>query len=76
VLSVEVWEWGVAMKRRHREKSVGRKPMNVFEAMLEQWRRGDELTWGELFAAWLRLPVAPKSRETVRRVIRRVEWIH
>jgi len=52
-----------------------RRPANAFEALLEKWQRGDEVSWGDLFAAWLKLPTAPKSRETVRKVIRRVEWI-
>jgi len=52
-----------------------RAPRNRFEIMLERWQRGDDITWGELFTAWLQTPVAPRSRETVRRVIRKVEWI-
>jgi len=52
-----------------------RKPGNAFETTLEEWQRGDDITWGELFAAWLKTPVAPASPDTVRRVIRKVEWI-
>ncbi|MGH2593279.1 MAG: hypothetical protein ACRDGG_07180 [Anaerolineae bacterium] len=57
------------------EASDGRKQGSPFEVMLEKWRRGEEVSWGELFAAWVKTPVAPRSRETVRKVIRRVEWI-
>ena len=54
---------------------VGRRPVTLFDAMLERWQRGDEMSWGDLFAAWLKLPAAPQSREIVSKVIRKVEWI-
>jgi len=63
------------MRKRVRRAGAQRRALNRFEAMLQQWQRGDDVSWGELFAAWLKTPVAPKSRETVRRVIRKVEWI-
>ena len=53
---------------------MARKPADTFGAVLEKWRRGDDITWGELFAAWLKTPTAPASPDTVRRVIRKVEW--
>jgi len=52
-----------------------RRPGHAFETMLDKWRCGDDITWGELFAAWLKMPMAPASPDTVRRVIRKVEWI-
>jgi hypothetical protein len=52
-----------------------RKPSNAFEAMLKKWQRGDEMSWGDLFAAWLQVPTAPRSRDMVRRLIRRIKWI-
>jgi hypothetical protein len=55
--------------------AMARKPGNAFEIALEKWRRGEDISWGELFAAWLKTPMAPASSDTVRRVIRKVEWI-
>jgi hypothetical protein len=65
------------MKKKNRapKLSIWRTPRNVFEVMLERWRRGENVSWGDLFASWVKLPAAPRSRETVRRVIRKVEWI-
>lgn len=55
--------------------SIWRTPRNVFEVMLERWRRGEDVSWGELFASWVKMPAAPRSRDTVRRVIDKVQWI-
>jgi len=57
------------------EASEGRQQGQPFEVMLEKWQRGEEVSWGDLFASWVKTPVAPRSRETVRKVIRRVEWM-
>jgi len=48
----------------------------AFEAMLERWQRDERVSWGDLFASWVKVKVAPRSPETVRRVIRKVQWIH
>ena len=58
-----------------RRRAKRRKPANAFEVILKQWQRGDDVSWGELFAAWLQVPTAPRSRDMVRRLIRRIEWI-
>ena len=65
----------VSATRDGRIRLQARQPADDFETVLERWRCGDELTWGELFAAWLKTPTAPASPDTVRRVIRKVEWI-
>jgi len=65
----------VSATRDGRIRLQARQPADAFETVLERWRCGDELTWGELFAAWLKTPTAPASPDTVRRVIRKVEWI-
>jgi hypothetical protein len=62
------WVLGLRAKRGHRR-------VESFDAALDRWQRGDSLTWGELFAAWLKIPAAPKSRDVIRKVIRKVEWI-
>lgn len=61
--------------RNRRTRVTRRKPSNAFEAMLKKWQRGDEMSWGDLFAAWLQVPTAPRSRDMVRRLIRRIKWI-
>ena len=63
------------MTRRPAPDSGSLGPANAFETTLDEWRRGDDITWGELFAAWLKTPMAPASPDTVWRVIRKVEWI-
>lgn len=51
------------------------KSVRAFEAMLERWRRGEAMSWGDLFAGWVSVPVAPRSRETVQKVIQKVKWL-
>ena len=52
-----------------------RRPRNHFEVLLHRWRLGDDVKWGDLFAAWMMLPLAPRSPDVVRKVIQKVEWI-
>ncbi len=69
--------WGIRVKRMadaHTARKE-REPGNAFEALLEKWQRGDEVSWGELFAAWLKTPLAPRTPDVVWKVIRKVEWI-
>ncbi len=56
-----------------RRAGNGRKPGNAFEVLLEKWRNGEDVAWGDLFAAWVKAPLAPRSTEVVLRVIRRLE---
>lgn len=69
--------WRVRVKRMAGAHPVRnrRKPGNAFEVLLEKWQQGDEVSWGELFAAWLKTPLAPRTPDMVRKVIRKVEWI-
>ena len=62
-------------RRDRRTRQFARRPANAFEVMLEKWQQGEDISWGQLFAAWLKTPTAPRSPEIVRRVIRKVEWI-
>jgi hypothetical protein len=63
------------------KQSDKRAPKNAhdagsdFDVLLEKWRRGEDVAWSELFAAWVKAPAAPVSGDVVRRVIRKVEWI-
>jgi len=50
-----------------------RRPRNHFEVLLHKWRLGDEVRWGDLFAAWVQAPLAPSTPDVVRRTIRKVE---
>lgn len=58
-----------------RSSGDGRQPGNTFEVLLEQWQRGEDVSWGDLFAAWVKAPLAPRSPDVVLRVIRKVEWL-
>ena len=61
-------------QRRHRAR-FERRPRNHFEVLLHKWRLGDDVKWGDLFAAWVMVPLAPRSPDVVRKVIQKVEWI-
>jgi hypothetical protein len=70
---------GHALARRNflpaRDEARPARAEAAFETALERWLRGDDLSWGELFAAWVKMPTASRSRDTVWKVIRRVEWM-
>jgi hypothetical protein len=51
-----------------------RQPGDLFEVLLDKWRRNENVRWADLFAAWIKTPLAPASTQTVRRVIDRLEW--
>jgi len=46
------------------------KSAKKFEKLLAAWQRGEEVAWADLLAAWIKLPTAPKTRETVLKLIR------
>ena len=49
-------------------------PKNTqFEALLNAWRRGEEVAWSDLMAAWVKAPTAPLTQETVQKVIHCIE---
>jgi len=64
----------VARKAMQKVKIKNRKPGNLFEMLLDKWRRNENVRWADLFAAWVTTPLAPASTQTVRRVIDRIEW--
>ncbi len=51
------------------------QPKNArqFEALLSAWRKGEEVAWSDLMAAWVKAPTAPLTQETVQKVIHCIE---
>jgi hypothetical protein len=45
------------------------KSAKKFEKLLAAWQRGEEVAWVDLLAAWIKLPTAPKTQETVQKLI-------
>jgi len=45
------------------------KSAKKFEKLLAAWQRGDDIVWADLLAAWIKLPTAPKTQETVLKLI-------
>ena len=45
------------------------KSAKKFEKLLSAWQRGEEVAWADLLAAWIKLPTAPKTQETVLKLI-------
>jgi hypothetical protein len=41
--------------------------------LLKAWQRGEDVTWADLMAAWVKAPVAPVTRETIVKVIQRLQ---
>ena len=56
-------------------KSTPSKQQTVskFEALLEAWRDGDNVAWSELMTAWVEAPTAPRSAETIAKLIKRLD---
>ena len=52
-----------------------KKPKSTaqFDKLLRAWQRGEDLTWGDLMAAWVKAPTAPVTRETIVKVINGLE---
>jgi hypothetical protein len=52
-----------------------KRPKNVaqFDKLLKAWQRGEDVTWADLMAAWVKAPVAPVTRETIVKVIQRLQ---
>ena len=48
-----------------------KKPKSAaqFDRLLKAWQRGDDVTWGDLMAAWVKAPTAPMTRETILKII-------
>jgi hypothetical protein len=48
-----------------------KKPRNAvqFDKLLKAWQRGEEVTWADLMAAWVKAPTAPVTRETIVKII-------
>ena len=44
-----------------------------FEALLSAWRKGENVAWADLMAAWVKAPTAPLTQETVQKVIHCLE---
>ena len=45
------------------------KSAKKFEKLLVTWQRGEEVAWADLLVAWLKLPAAPNTKETVLKLI-------
>jgi hypothetical protein len=45
------------------------KSAKQFDALLAAWQRGEEVAWADLMAAWIKAPTAPKTKETIVKLI-------
>jgi hypothetical protein len=45
------------------------KSAKKFEKLLTAWQHGEEVAWADLLAAWIKLPTAPRTKETVLKLI-------
>ena len=51
---------------------VKKQPPTTFDLLLEAWRDGRDVVWAELMAAWVKTPTAPRTPETIVKLIRRL----
>ncbi len=45
------------------------KSARQFDALLTAWQRGEEIAWADLMTAWVKAPTAPKTKETIFKLI-------
>jgi hypothetical protein len=45
------------------------KSARQFDALLTAWQRGEEIAWADLMTAWIKAPIAPKTTETIVKLI-------
>jgi hypothetical protein len=45
------------------------KNARQFDRLLRAWQRGEDVTWADLMAAWVKAPTAPVTRETIVKII-------
>ena len=45
------------------------KSAQQFDALLTAWQRGEEIAWADLMTAWIKAPTAPKTKETIVKLI-------
>ena len=45
------------------------KSAKQFDALLTAWQRGEEIAWADLMTAWIKAPTAPKTKETIVKLI-------
>lgn len=44
-----------------------------FEQVLEAWQAGKDVAWSELMTAWVKAPTAPRSPETIAKLIKHLD---
>jgi hypothetical protein len=50
------------------------KPVSgKFDKVLEAWQAGKDMAWSELMTAWVEAPAAPRSLETIIRLIKHLD---
>lgn len=54
-------------------KQTPGKPMGQFDKVLEAWQDGKDVAWSELMAAWVKAPTAPRSPETIEKLIKHLD---
>ena len=54
-------------------KQSPKQTPNQFDVLLEAWRRGENVSWAELMAAWVQAPAAPRSPRTIERLIKHLD---
>lgn len=54
-------------------KSKQSKPTGKFEQVLTAWQDGQDVAWAELMTAWVQAPAAPRSPETIARLIKHLD---
>ena len=44
-----------------------------FDRVLAAWQDGKDVAWSELMAAWVKTPTAPRSTETIVKLIKHLD---
>jgi hypothetical protein len=63
----------IIMTNDTRATSSKKQTRDQFDTLLEAWRSGGDVAWSELMAAWVETPTAPRSPETIVKLIQHLD---
>ena len=61
------------MTKNAKSNEARKIPAGKFDNLLAEWQTGKNVAWGDLLAAWVEAPPAPRSPDMIVKIIRFVD---
>ncbi|MBP7689994.1 MAG: hypothetical protein KA765_18915 [Thermoflexales bacterium] len=55
------------------QKNQNKPAAGQFDKVLAAWQDGKDVAWSELMATWVKTPAAPRSSETIAKLIKHLD---